>query len=144
MRRGFVDKRSGQTLSCLFLLALVLGWSARAQAQDTSVEQELRQGTELRLRESTLRILGDHRLKHMAERDPAEAIRALDRVRADGDEPADEIAIAIAEVAIRGGHRETGEHGAGLLGGAKPNRVVSSPAHFDPCPNHRARTPPGE
>ena len=103
------------TLFFFFLLILATYQPLQATPQDDSGDLETQEGPELRFRESTQRILNDHKLKRLARQDPVKAIVALDRLRAEGAEPPEEIAIAIAEVAIRGGDQEIEEAGVGLF-----------------------------
>ena len=101
--------------ACLLLLFVVLVLlPGEARGQKSLDKLEARQYAEIPFNESTKRILDDHDLKREARKDPTETIIALDRLRIEGTEPTEEIAIAIAEVALDGAHRAPGEARAGL------------------------------
>jgi hypothetical protein len=65
--------------------------------------------------ETTSRLLKEHGLKRLAKRDPAEAIRALDRLRADNSAAAEALTAAIAEVAFEAGGEASADAASGFF-----------------------------
>jgi hypothetical protein len=100
--------------SSLLPLVLLICLPGEARSQEKLQKLEAQQDAGIHLRESTKRILADHDLKRQARQEPGETIVTLERLRADGREPAEEIGLAIAEVAINGGTHETGRVRIGL------------------------------
>ncbi len=74
--------------------------------------------SQITLRESTRRILNANDLTKTAKQDPVAAIVALDRLRDASSESAEDISLAIAEVALRGADSGSSVAKAGLFLGA--------------------------
>ncbi len=101
--------------SILLLLTLFTVSPVLVIAQEVSRDEQLEQPRGISFRKSTRRILDDNKLKDRAKKDPTSAIVALDGLRSSGAEPAEEVALAIAEVAIQGAYGEASETSAGLF-----------------------------
>jgi pimeloyl-ACP methyl ester carboxylesterase len=101
-------------VSLLLPLVLLICLPGEARSQEKVHKLEAQQDAGVQFRESTKRILHDHDLKRQAHQAPGEAIVALDRLRAAGTESAEEIAIAITEVALDGAHQQPDQIRLGL------------------------------
>lgn len=107
-------RTSRPLISFLIPLILLICLPGEARSQEKVHKLEAQQDAGVQFRESTKRILHDHDLKRQAHQAPGEAIVALDRLRAAGTESAEEIAIAITEVALDSAHQQPGQVRVGL------------------------------
>jgi pimeloyl-ACP methyl ester carboxylesterase len=95
-------------------LVLLVFLPGEVRSQEVVEKLEARQEAGIRPRDSTKRILDAYDLKRQARQAPGEAIATLDQWRVDGTEPAEEIAVAIAEVALNGAPEQPDPVRAGL------------------------------
>jgi len=102
-------------VSFLLPLVLLIVLPGEGRSQEKLDKLEARQDAGVQFRESTKRILDDHDLKRQARHAPGKAIVVLDRLRAEGTESTEEIAIAITEVALDSAHQQPDQVRVGLF-----------------------------
>lgn len=72
-------------------------------------------GEAFKISAETQKLLSRHHLKKTSRKDPVEAIRRLDELRARGHETPDETGIALVEVALRAGFESSGPRAVGYF-----------------------------